>query len=271
MSDRDQPGSEPEIAPTSVPVEESSADPAPAAPAAAAAAADPVVTIRIQRSHLYGIVGVLAGLLAGLLIGRFVLAPDASLVTATAPGTGTTASAAPAAPTGPVDVDIKGRPFKGNEDAKVTVVEFTDYQCPFCKRHFDTVLTPLLTKHGKNIRYVVRNFPIPSLHPLAQKASEAAECALEQDKFWEYHDYVFEHQDKITVPDLKKHARAVKLDGAAFDSCLDDAKKASVVKKDVDDGTSYGVTGTPTFFINGEIVKGAIALTAFDPYISKHL
>jgi protein-disulfide isomerase len=263
VSDIERPDAEPGV------------DPAPAEPSApepARAPADSIVTIRVQRSHLYGAVGVLAGLVAGLLIGRFVLAPDASLVTGAAPTTaGTTASAAPAAPTGPVDVDIKGRPFKGNEDAKVTVVEFTDYQCPFCKRHFDTVLTSLLKKHGKNIRYVVRNFPIPSLHPLAQKASEAAECALEQDKFWEYHDYVFAHQDEIAVEQLKEHARAVGLNGADFDQCLDDGEKASVVKKDVDDGTSYGVTGTPTFFINGEIVKGAIPLTTFETHITKHL
>jgi len=105
---------------------------------------------------------------------------------------------------------------------------------------------------------VVRDFPLNSIHPYAQKAAEATECADEQGKFWEYHDAVYANQSAIDVDSLKGYAAELGLDTGAFDECLDEGKQSSEVEKDLEDGGASGVTGTPAFFINGELVPGAI-------------
>jgi len=226
---------------------------------------DDVVTIRVRRSHLYVAIGLLIGFVGGVAVGRTVLSPK--------PTASTVASAVSTLPTGPVKVSIAGRPFWGPKNAKVTVVEFTDYQCPFCGRHFKETLPGLRTKYASQIKYVIRNFPIASLHPFAQKAAEAAECVLAQSepKFWEYHDTLFKNQDKLTITDLKRYAATLGLNTSKFDRCLDSGAQAGEVSKDIADGTGIGVTGTPTFVINGEVLKGAVALSIFETYITKHL
>jgi protein-disulfide isomerase len=170
-----------------------------------------------------------------------------------------------------VDVSVKGRPFLGPKGAAVTVVEFTDYQCPFCERFFKDTYRPLLKAYKGKIRFVVRNFPIAQLHPLAEKAAEAAECANDQGKFWEYHDVLFTKQDKLDVESLKQNASDLHLDSERFDKCLDNGDKADVVQADLNDGTRYGVTGTPTFFVNGERLTGAQPLEAFRASIDAKL
>ncbi len=129
------------------------------------------------------------------------------------------------------EVSVLGKPSLGREDAPVTMVEFSDYQCPFCKRHFLTVL-PIIKKEyidtGK-IRYVFRDFPIASLHPQAKKGHEAAYCAREQNKYWEMHDTLFENSKDFSVPALKRYAQGIGLDGDRFNTCLQSRKYASKI------------------------------------------
>ncbi|MEX2394983.1 MAG: DsbA family protein [Actinomycetota bacterium] len=225
-----------------------------------------LVTIRLRRSHLNIAVALVIGFLAGFWLSELV---DEDVIVPANIAIGSPAPAAPgAAPPQQtnVKVAIDGRPFKGPKDAKVTIVEFTDYQCPFCKRHFDEVLPTLLKDYGDDVRYVVKNFPVTQIHQYAKKAGEAAECAYDaggNDAFWEMHDRLFENQQQLTVDDLKEHADAVGVGGAAFDSCLDDGNQASVVQKDMTEAEGFGVTGTPTFVINGTVYKGAANLEAF--------
>jgi protein-disulfide isomerase len=211
-------------------------------------------TVTFKLKHVWGVVGLILGIGLGVLAGTTVLDDDTAVVQL--PGGGAEAGA-PLEGEEVVDVATDGRPFRGPEDAKVTMVEFTDYECPFCGRHAKDTLPELEKRYGDKVKYVVRNFPLANIHKRATKAAAAAECAFEQDRFWEYHDLLFENQKKLAVADLKKHARTAGLDGAEFDDCLDSGRTAAQVKRDVADGEKYGVTGTPTFFINGHRLEGA--------------
>ena len=160
----------------------------------------------------------------------------------------------------------------GKSDAPVTMIEFTDYQCPFCERHF-TQTYPQIKKDyvdtGK-VKLVVRDFPL-SFHENAQKAAEAAECAGEQNKYWEMHDKLFQNQQALDVASLKTYAQQIGLNTAKFNSCLDSGQMASEIRKDMTDGQSYGVQGTPAFFINGKLVSGAQPYAAFKSAIDAEL
>ena len=160
------------------------------------------------------------------------------------------------APSAPVPetqtiVSIDGGAIKGDKNAKVTLVEFTDYQCPFCSRHMRDTFPQIendYIKTGK-ILYVLREFPLESIHPNAYKAAEAANCSGEQSKYWEMHDRLFSNQNTLGAPELPNHAQAVGLDAAKFKACLDSGKYTAKVRKDLNDAQKYGVTGTPTFFV----------------------
>ncbi|RME53646.1 DsbA family protein [Candidatus Woesearchaeota archaeon] len=174
------------------------------------------------------------------------------------------------------EVDLKALmdddPVKGNPDAPVTIVEFSDYQCPFCGRHFQQTYPQLVKDYidtGK-VKLVYRDFPL-SFHPEAQKAAEAAECAGEQGKYWEMHDKLFQNQQSLGVANYKKWARELGLDGSKFDTCLDSGKMANEVKKDMADGQAAGVRGTPSFFINGRPVRGAQPFSVFQGIIEDEL
>lgn len=159
----------------------------------------------------------------------------------------------PAAPPEPRNVvlNVKDDPFKGAEDAKLTLIEFSDYQCPFCARHSRETLPQLEREYiaaGK-VKYVFRSFPIESIHPQAFKAHEAANCSGEQGKYWEMHDRLFANQKALGVKDMPNHAQAIGLDLPKFQQCLDNGKHASKIRQDMADGRSAGVQGTPTFFL----------------------
>lgn len=141
-------------------------------------------------------------------------------------------------------------PFKGPIDSKVVFVEFSDFQCPACGAAFPTIKR-LSDEYSDRVKFVYKDFPLSTIHPFAQKAAEAAQCALEQLKFWEYHDTLFANQEKLTVTDLKQYAVTLGLDSAQFNECLDSAKYSSRVSEDFAAGQKVGVNGTPTFFING--------------------
>ena len=168
-----------------------------------------------------------------------------------------------------VAVDVTGRPIRGNKDAPVTIVEFSDFQCPFCSRARPTV-NKVRETYGDKVRIIFRNFPL-SIHPQALKAGEAAACAGEQGKFWEMHDRLFANQNKLQVADLKEHAGALGLDAAAFTQCLDSGRHTADMQKDVEAGAGYGVSGTPSFFINGRPVVGAQPFEGFAQVIDDEL
>jgi protein-disulfide isomerase len=135
------------------------------------------------------------------------------------------------------------------------MVEFSDFQCPYCGRVTPT-LKQLEDRFGDKLRVVFRDYPLP-IHPQAPKAAEAAGCAAEQGKFWEMHDRLFANQSKLQVDDLKQHALDLGLNPEQFNQCLDSGKREAAWKKDIEEGTRYGVSGTPAFFINGRLMSGA--------------
>lgn len=169
-----------------------------------------------------------------------------------------------------VEVSASG-PAKGPEAAPITIVEFSDFQCPYCARAEPTVKDLLeLEKYKGKIRFVYRDFPL-EFHKLAPKASEAAHCAADQGKYWEMHGRLFAATPKLEVTDLKAYARELGLDGGRFDKCLDSGEKAKVVEEHMKAGQDAGVRGTPAFFINGRMISGAQPLEAFKAIIDAEL
>ena len=169
-----------------------------------------------------------------------------------------------------VEVSIQGAPFKGGEKAPVTIVEFSDFHCPFCKRVVPT-LAQLESKYGDKVKLVFRDFPIESLHPGASKAHEAARCAGEQGKFWPYHDKLFAGPANSSPELFNRFAKEVGLESAAFETCLSSGKHQAAIKKDIEEGQRLGVAGTPAFFINGRLFTGAQPLDAFARVIDEEL
>lgn len=167
-----------------------------------------------------------------------------------------------------VKVDATG-PGRGPESAKVTIVEFSDFECPYCSKAEDSV-TQVMEKYAGKVRLVFRHFPL-TFHANAPKAAEASMCANEQGKFWEMHKQLFANQKALTVSDLKAHAQAVGLDKAKFDECLDNGKMKSLVEADTKAGGEVGVTGTPAFFINGKMLSGAQPASEFEKIIDAEL
>jgi len=167
-----------------------------------------------------------------------------------------------------VEVDATG-PADGPANAPVTLVEFSDFQCPFCGQ-LVPILTAVKAKYGDKLRIVFRQYPLPS-HPFAAKAAEAALCANEQGKFWAMHDAMFKNQRALAVDDLKKSAAALGLDAAKFNGCLDTGRTAATVKSDLLEGRAVGVDGTPTYFINGRFLTGAQPIEAISAIIDDEL
>lgn len=160
-------------------------------------------------------------------------------------------------------------PSKGPQGAPVTIVEFSDFECPYCVRAEATV-KQVLDAYGDKIRLVYRDYPLP-MHARAPKAAEAAHCAGDQQKYWEMHEKLFASGNKIDVSDLKKYAGELKLDQAKFDKCLDSGEKTNVVAEHKKAGEEAGVSGTPAFFVNGRMINGAQPLDAFKKVIDEEL
>ncbi|HVR27911.1 MAG TPA: thioredoxin domain-containing protein [Thermoanaerobaculia bacterium] len=155
-----------------------------------------------------------------------------------------------------MEVATAGAPDKGPETAPVTIVEFSDFECPYCKRVLPT-LEQIEEKYGEQVRVVYRHYPL-SNHPNAQKAAEASLCANDQGKFWEMHDLLFAEQQKLQVADLKEKAGRLELDATSFAECLDSGSHAETVHGDLRAGIAAGVDGTPAFFVNGRFISGAV-------------
>jgi protein-disulfide isomerase len=159
---------------------------------------------------------------------------------------------------------------RGPRDAPVTIVEFSDFQCPFCKTVVAT-LKQIIAQYPDRVRWVFRDFPIAGLHPEAHLAHEAARCAADQDKFWAYHDVLFERGPDVSPAALRAYAAQVGLEAQSFSHCLDSHKHRAAVNADVEAGGRLGVTGTPTFFINGALLVGNQPLAEFQRVIEREL
>jgi protein-disulfide isomerase len=171
-------------------------------------------------------------------------------------------------------VSLSGRPMLGNPEAPLTLIEFSDYQCPYCRRFVEATLPALKTEYidtGK-LRYVFRDFPLDRLHPQARKAAEAAHCAGEQGRYWAMHDVLFQHQNALAMEQLQVYAQGLGLDATAFEGCLQQGIYTAAVQQDLEEGTAAGVQGTPGFFlgktradeaIQGTFIRGAQPITAF--------
>lgn len=156
-----------------------------------------------------------------------------------------------------VDVAIKNRPTLGSASAPITIVEFADFSCPF-SRTSSFVMRDLAMQYPNQFQYIYRDLPLIELHPLAQKASEAAACANEQGKFWEYHDKLYQNQDALEEASFERFANQLNLDTARFYDCFAGHTYTKQVEQDYADGIAAGVRGTPTFFINGNRIPGSI-------------
>lgn len=167
-------------------------------------------------------------------------------------------------------VETTDDPFLGPSDAKAVIVEFGDFQCPFCGRSFAPI-REVMSTYQDRVKFIYRDFPISKVHPLAQKAAEAAECAFDQGKFWAMHDLLYLNQSTIDQNSFREYAEEIGLDTKKFDECLLGDMKKEEVEKDFSDGVLAGIRGTPTFFFNGYPWAGEMGKDQFESIIKKML
>lgn len=170
-----------------------------------------------------------------------------------------------------IKVEIGQAPTFGKDSAKVTIVEFSDFQCPFCSRGANTV-TEIKKKYGNKVKIAFKHFPLP-MHKEAMPAAEASMCVNEQgvDKFWKFHDLAFKNQEKLDEASLEKYAKESGADVKKYGDCVKAKKYAEFVRKDMEYGETIGVKSTPTFFINGQLVAGALPIESFSEIIDEEL
>jgi protein-disulfide isomerase len=169
-----------------------------------------------------------------------------------------------------VQVGIDPTRVRGNLKAKVMIVEFSDFQCPFCGQVQGT-LKNVLAKHDGTVALAFRDLPVSQIHPQAMSAAQAARCAGEQGKFWEYHDLLFADQAGLDKPGLVTKAKKLQLDEKQFDSCISGEKYKAQIQQDSQEGMRAGVSGTPGFFVNGVFLSGAQPEATFDKLIEEQL
>jgi protein-disulfide isomerase len=170
-------------------------------------------------------------------------------------------------------VRFEGFPFKGNSNSKVVIIEFSDFECPFCKASQDTIKI-LQEKYKNEVRWVFRNYPISSLHRGSVGAAVAGLCAKDQTKFWEYHDVLFsiaKGDGSLKNPILKEVASNLKLDMIKFNSCMSSQKSLDLIQEDFQEATKLGVSGTPTFFVNNRMIIGNQPVEVFERIINEEI
>jgi protein-disulfide isomerase len=169
-----------------------------------------------------------------------------------------------------MDLSVNGAPSKGSEKAEVTIVKFEDFQCPYCKE-VQANYQEVLKRYDGKVRLVHKDLPLDQIHPQARQAAEAARCAEDEGKFWEYHDKLYASSPNAAPEDLKSYAKDLGLKQDSFDKCLTSGKYKETIQKDVNEGASLGLTGTPTFFINGREMSGAQSVQAISEIIDEEL
>ena len=167
-------------------------------------------------------------------------------------------------------IDLTGAPAKGPDRAPVTIVEFSDFHCPYC-RGVQSTLQQVLEKYPNDVRLVYKHYPIDSLHPQARRVSEASWCAQQQQRFWEFHDAVYASPPDASDAAIASFATKAGLDIKTFDACLASGKAEPVVQAHISEGEHYGVNGTPGFFVNGRLLSGAVPLNSFSEIIDEEL
>ncbi len=235
---------------------------------------DPEEYITFKRSYFYSVLVVLA-LAVGILLGYVIWGRDATVVVAEAE------QPAPAGPVAEVpvtaepqftryDIPTEGYPSLGPDDAPIVIVEFSDFQCPFCRRFHDQTYHDLLNAYPGQIRFVYRNLPLTSIHPDAMPSAIASLCANDQNAYWDYHEKLFS-SEVLNRETFIQYANDLSLDVETFSACLDSGKHDDFIAKDMDFALNLGVQSTPTFFINGLAVVGAQPLSTFTQIIDKEL
>lgn len=227
----------------------------------------------LSKTHLLILVVAALSFLGGYLGRNFQATTGAVSDTQAVAGAPATQTASSLEPT---VIRTDDDPSIGPADAPITIVEFSDYQCPFCKRFRDQTLNTLLDAYPGQIRFVYRDFPLSNIHPRAQIAAEVANCAGDQGRYWEMHDRLFANQSswagaKNGMTYFVRFADDLALDLNAFGSCIKTGKYAEEVQKDVQDGIAYGVSGTPSFFVNGKFISGAVPFQMFQAVIERQL
>ena len=234
---------------------------------------EPVVkqgqTFTFKATHFYAVLVVVAFAL-GIIIGYLAWGrtPAAFTVSAEPPAAVEAATSAPQYVRYKIPTD--GYPSLGPANAPITLVEFADFQCPFCREWEQQTYKPLLAAYPGKIRIVYRDFPLTSIHPNAMPAAEAAQCANEQGKFWDFHDKLFASEN-LSDDVYKQYAQELGLDMNKFNECASTHKYAKNIQADSDFATNLGINSTPTFFINGLALIGAQPLNAFTSVIDKEL
>ena len=243
-------------------------------------------TITFKRSHFYSVLVVLA-FAVGILVGYVAWGRGGTTAAAEVPAQ----AAAAQQPSGQVaeaptaqpqfvryDIPTEGYPSLGPDDAPITIVEFSDYQCPFCSRFHDETYQALLDAYPGQIRFVYRNLPL-SFHQNAQMSAEAALCAGDQNAYWEMHEVLFANQASLNNPEgttleqavYNQYAQELNLDVTTFEGCMTSHKFAQFIEEDMAFSTNLGVQSTPTFFVNGLAIVGAQPLSSFQQLIDKEI
>ncbi|MCX6744669.1 MAG: DsbA family protein [Candidatus Parcubacteria bacterium] len=167
-------------------------------------------------------------------------------------------------------IETEDDPYIGAATAKIVIVEFADFECPYCFDSYPTVRR-LAVDYPNDVKIIFRDFPNTAIHPDALNAAMAASCAFDQGKFWEYHDWLYENQGNLSLENLKLLATDAGLDATVFNQCLDSQKYLNEAKNDLQDGIQLGITGTPTFFINGFEIQGSFPYENFKQIIDQYL
>jgi protein-disulfide isomerase len=165
-------------------------------------------------------------------------------------------------------VSLKDTPVRGDTNAPVVLIEFADYECPYCQQ-VEPTLSKLAEQYKGKLLIAYKDTPLP-MHPHAPQAAEAAHCAGAQGKYWEYHDLLLANK-QLEIAELKQDARTLKLDGAAFDKCLDEGAMRSIVKAHVAEAVAVGVQGTPSFLINGRFLTGNVSYDTLRGIVDEEL
>jgi protein-disulfide isomerase len=232
---------------------------------------DPETTITFNRNHFFSVLVVVA-FAVGLLSGYFIWGNDPVTTAANQPSG--QVNEAPVATSEPqytrYEISTEGYPSLGPEDAPITIVEFSDFQCPFCKRFHADTYQALLDAYPGQIRFVYRNLPLTSIHPDAMSAAVASLCANEQNGYWDYHDKLLSNET-LGKEAYLQYASELNLNAEEFSACLDSGKFDEFITKDMDFALNLGVSSTPTFFINGLAIVGAQPISAFQNVIDKEL